>query len=437
MDSKRTPRYHKVGHNSSVDESLFGKSPRSATNGRSRKIVTAPIPANSVVLSTAELNRLKNAATIKTEEELRQEREAALRQQEEREKISRDRKARMIALEEKAKKNAKKSDAELAKAARDQAIREMAEEKLVDETDLVKMLTTLGARAAAFTIRDRQLEEKKKREEAELEYDRRLDMMMEVDRLKDLQRRDEEENYKRSKRFEDRKVITEQIEERRRMKLIAAEAREQENIAMRNMIQKYAEEDKRTAEKRRAEVERSRLEVLAANEKAIQRKKDAKLQEKMEMDEILRYQAQRDAELARREEEEARKELLKKEQQAKLLASQERSQNKQAELDELRARRAAEAHDRKIREQEREMARKRKAELQELTQARTRQAEEKKNRMQAQKDADLIEIEHAKAYAAKMAEREAREEAHKARLANEHRENIRIQIEEAEQQRAR
>ena len=129
----------------------------------------------------------------------------------------------MIALEEVAKKNSRKSESELAKEARDKAIREMAEEKLVDQTDLVKTLTTLGARAAAFTIRDRQLEEKHAREEAEREVERRLDMEMEVDRIKDLQRREEEENRKRNKRFEDRKVIIEQIEDRQRAKLIQAE----------------------------------------------------------------------------------------------------------------------------------------------------------------------------------------------------------------------
>lgn len=341
----------------------------------------------------------------------------------------------MIALEEVAKKNARKSDTELAKEARDRAIREMAEEKLIDQTDLVKMLTTFGARAAAFTIRDRQLEEKHAREEAEREVDRRLDIEMEVDRLKDLQRREEEENYKRSKRFEDRKVIIEQIDERQRAKLIQAEAREQENIAMRKMIEKYAEDDKKAAQRRQVEVERSRLEVIAANEKAIFRKQDAKVKEKEEMEEILRYQAMRDAELARREEEELKRELAKKEQQAKLLASQERSQNKQAEIDEIRARRAAEARERKIREAERDAARKRKEDLKSLNAARERQAEDKRKRLEAEAKSDLIEIEHAREYAKKMTEREERENAHKARLAEEHRLNIKRQIDEAEEKR--
>lgn len=47
--------------------------------------------------------------------------------------------------------------------------------------------------------------------------------------LKSIQQREEEERYKRSKRQEDRKVINEQIEARRRARLLELEAREQEN----------------------------------------------------------------------------------------------------------------------------------------------------------------------------------------------------------------
>jgi hypothetical protein len=54
---KKTPRYHKVAHGSTVDESLFGISPRNANT--TRRIVSAPVPSNAVVLTQEELNRLK------------------------------------------------------------------------------------------------------------------------------------------------------------------------------------------------------------------------------------------------------------------------------------------------------------------------------------------------------------------------------------------
>lgn len=41
--------------------------------------------------------------------------------------------------------------------AHDQMVKKMATEKLDANNDLVKMLNSLGARAAAFTIRDKQV----------------------------------------------------------------------------------------------------------------------------------------------------------------------------------------------------------------------------------------------------------------------------------------
>lgn len=429
-----TPRYNKIANSSHIDESLFGNQDKFKGT---RKVITGPIPSNSIVLSQHEVNRLKNSAVILTEEQISEQKAQREAMKAEKEKKSRERKAKMIALEEVAKKNSQKSETQVIKEARDQAIREMAEEKQIYESDVVKLLSTLGTRAAAFTIRDVQKQDKLRREQIESEHERRLDMMMEVDRIKDLQRREEEENIKRSKRHEDRKVITEQIEERRRMKLIAAEAREQENMAMRKMVEKYAEDDRIAAAKRQKEIERSRLEVLAANENAIKRKQGAKQREIDEMNEILRYQAEQDAKLAQREEDEARREHAKKEQQAKLLASQEKSQNKQAEIDELRARRAVEARERKVREQERDAARKKKEGLLELNKARAKQAEDKRRQNESLKYLEVEEIEHARKYAAMMQEREEREANEKARRAAEHRNGIMDQISEAEARRAR
>lgn len=54
---------------------------------------------------------------------------------------------------------AKKSEVEVATIARERTIRELAENQVDESLDMVKMLNSLGARAAAFTIRDRQLDE--------------------------------------------------------------------------------------------------------------------------------------------------------------------------------------------------------------------------------------------------------------------------------------
>lgn len=233
----------------------------------------------------------QNEAVIKSEQDILQDRERARQQREEREKIARERKERMRQLEKKAELLAKKSEGEIAEDAKKKAIREMAEKQIDLNIDAVKMLQSMGQRAIAFTVRDQQLDEKKRLEDLEHQVDRRTDMMMEVDRLKDLRRREEEELAKRTKRVQDRSVINEQIAARQKAHLLELEAREQENLAMRALMAKFQSEDQVAAERRKKEIEKSREEVLVANAEAIRRKKAAREAEKKEMEDILIYQA--------------------------------------------------------------------------------------------------------------------------------------------------
>jgi hypothetical protein len=374
---------------------------------------------------------------IKTDAEIQYDRERAQELREEKEKKSKERKEKMRALEKRAELLAKKSDMEIAELSRKQTIREMAEKQIDNNSDVVKLLNSMSQRAAAFTIRDQQLDEKHRIEQLQKEIDSRKNIEIEVDRLKDIRRREEEENYKKSKRVEDRKVINEQIDARQRMRLLELEAREQENQAMRNLMKKYEDEDRNNAEKKSVEIAKSRVEVVAANEDAIRRKKENRLREKKEMEDILIYQAMKDAELAKREEEEAEIEQLKKERQAKLLAQQERAQNNAGKLDELRARRAAEEKERIARQQEKEEAMRRKHEMKNLLEARAKQAQDKIEKQKQTKLQEQDEILNQMAYTKKMDDREAQEQRIKHQKVEQFKKTLQEQINEIERARSR
>lgn len=423
-------------YNPNVDETLFGNG-RNGSGRNSKRSQTCLPVISSTVVSISELQRIKRDSVIKTAVEEAEERARALELKEQREKKARERKERMKELEKRSAMLAKKSDIEVANAARAEAIRSLAAEKMDENSDMVKLLNSLAARASAFTIRDAQLVEKAERQKIEDEYTRRMDMEMEIDRLRDLQRREKEEAEKRSKRVEDRKVITEQMEYRKRMKLLAAEAREQENLAMRELAKKYEEDDKEAARKRAIEIEKSRKEVLLANEESLRRKKEARELEKKEVQDILLYQQLKDAEMLKREQDEAAVELLKKERQAKLLAQQERAQNNQGKLDEIRARRAQEERERRARKKEKEDQAKRRADLAELTLARAAQAQARKDREESEKF--LKEQEHLDGleYMRKQSEREEREKCERMDKARDHRKKLQQQIEEREFERKR
>lgn len=341
----------------------------------------------------------------------------------------------MKELEKKALLLAKKSDIEIAEEAKANALRQAAADKLVNNSDTVKLLTSMSCKAAAYSLRDAQVAEKHYREETEQEYNRRMDIVMEIDRLKDIQRREAEDAYKRVKRVEDRKVINQQIAERERARLIQLELKEQENQGMRNLMNKYKSEDEVIAARRQVEVERSRLEVLKANEDAIRRKLEARAAEKQEVENILIYQALKDKELAAREEEEAKLEHSKKERQAKLLAQQERAQNNAGKLDELRARRAAEESERRARAKEQEKARKLREDMKELVESRAKQAADRKyaeGKLLIQQEE---EYKNALKYMTAMAEREEKERQIKIHNSIHHREEVIKQIKVAEKKR--
>jgi len=341
----------------------------------------------------------------------------------------------MKELEKRAVLLAKKSDIEIAESAKKTAIRALAEEQIDNNSDVVKLLNSMAQRATAFTIREKQIEEKHRLEKVEQEFDRRMDILIEIDRIKDIQRREEEEKQKRSKRIEDRKVINDQIAQRQRLRLLEVEAREQENSMMRTLMKKYEEDDVVQGLKRKELIEKSKAEVLDANEAAIRRKREQKEAEKKEVEDILIYQAQKDAELARREAEEEALEKSKKERQAKLLAQQERAQNSQGKIDELRARRAAEEKERLTRQREKDEALKRKSDMKELLDSRAKQAADKVERQKAAKQQADEEVMYQLMYAKRLEDRELAEQRAKQEKVSDFKSRLHAQIEDVQRQR--
>lgn len=434
-----TPRYRMVSDGRDVDQTLFGTKDNNSINSmtkKTRKVVSSgSIAPSSTIISMTEFERIKGSSIIKSDSELNADREEALRQKESRELEAKNRKIRMKELEKKAVLMAKKSNEEVAQLAKEDALRKMAAEKIDMNSDVVKLLTSMSCKATAYSLRDNQIQEKKDREQVEREYDRRMDIIMEIDRLKDIQFREQDERDKRTKRMEDRKTINEQIDERHRKKLMDAESKEQENVIMKNQMKKYKDEDAIKEAARKIRVEKSMAEVSVANQDSIRRKLEARQKEKQEMEDILVYQALKDAELLKREKEEEAQEHLKKERQAKLLAQQERAQNNAGKLDELRARRAAEEKERRERTKEKAEHAKKKSEMKELVDSRARQAADKVDRQARMKIAEEEEYNNALIYMRTMAIREEKESEHKKKLSDQHRNNIMNQIKSNEVRR--
>lgn len=414
-------RYRSSSSQSGADETLFGRPAPTKSS----------LSTNAVVITKSELAKFKADSKMWTAADEEANRRALEAAQEEKLRAARERKAKMLELEANAKAKARKSEVEVERETRKATIRKLAEECKDENLDLVKLLNTLGARAAAFTIRDQQIAEKRTMEAKNQEYEKRMELLMEIKRLEDLKRRDAIETERRAKRIEDRQVIVEQIERRNKQKLMEEEQREQENAAMLELVAKYRAEDLATKKKHNEDVLAARTEVMAANVAAIERKELAKQREREEEEAILLYQARKDEQLRKREQEEKDREASMKERQAKLLEAQEKTQSTQVELDELRARRWAEERERRERQRELAQAESKAKRVREMQEAHRRQAEQRKQQLEGEAAQQRAEFEARLRQEQAIIERERKEEADKAQRAKEHRAALQRQIEEA------
>lgn len=103
------------------------------------------------------------------------------------------------------------TEIELEQNARAQGLLSKAQQQLDEEHDDVKHMNQMTLYAKVVTVRDRQLDENKKLEQEWLEEQKRLDLMMEIERLKALKAQDEREKLRMEAQRRGASVIIDQI----------------------------------------------------------------------------------------------------------------------------------------------------------------------------------------------------------------------------------
>lgn len=292
--------------------------------------------------------------------------------------IAAERRAKMQAIdEERRQKGAVKPMEEIEKEANRQEEIGRARKKLDEEIDEVKHMNQVMLYAKCVTVRDAQIMEKSALKSERAEEDRRMDMMMELERLKALRMYEERE----VKRIEDRKkgaaVLRAQIEEREQERLRKLELKQQEQDAMLRHIERMRDDDRLEAVKKKEGAKRLMEDVALANAEQIRlknRQREMEQEEERQIADYIKEKETRDQEVI---DEQRRVKAEKEKEIARLRAQQEKAQDKQAELDALRARRAQEAYDRDFRQKERDAANRVSAINADLKAAREKQKMEK------------------------------------------------------------
>ena len=142
-------------------------------------------------------------------------------------------------------------------------------EQLDEELDDVKHMNHLMLQSKVITVRDKQLDENKRLEEEWLEEQKRLDIMMEIERLKGIKADREKEEKRAIATKRGAEELINQIRERDLIRQQQDEILEKEKKQMAINIQKAQDEEKERVKQRQHRMKVMSDEIKKANVAAI------------------------------------------------------------------------------------------------------------------------------------------------------------------------
>lgn len=386
-------RYRRVGAGSEVDEGLFGAAKHAepgrgasasaplreagrraavATSGAGAGAAKSP-SADAIVMSSHELSIMRKHAENKSAAEREAERAAQLAARRSRAALGEQRKAKMMALEQRRQAAEPLTELEQEEEEEKERARIRAEYVLEERMDSVKTMNSMVAYAKTVTVRDRQVSEKRERTAKEKEAERLLDLQVEIARLEEVKRVRDREEALRAQRIVKRREVELQMAENEARRKAELEARQREAAQVVARIHAMEEEDRAAAQDKRARESAFRAEVLAANEAAIRTKAERRAAEIAEDRRLEEDQRRRDEEAIAAELDRERERLRKEEEAFKLRGAVQKFHDDSEAVAELAMRRAFEEGQRRAREATERRAVERKRMEEEIKEARDEQ----------------------------------------------------------------
>lgn len=163
-------------------------------------------------------------------------------------------------------------------------------QQMMDENhDDVKHMNQMMLYSKVVTIRDRQLEESKRLEGEWVDEQKRLDLMMEIERLKSLKLQEEREVLRKQAQKKGSLVIIDQIKERELDRIKEQEMREREMQQMVRQAEQVKKDELLIVAAKKDRAIRMMGEVEVANKRAIDVKDQRKKEEKDLEQQIVDY----------------------------------------------------------------------------------------------------------------------------------------------------
>merc|ERR1719187_949393 len=318
-----------------------------------------------------------------------------------------------------------------------QNARVMTKEELEENAQRIKDINELILEAKCHAIRDMQVVEKQQIANEIHGEERRLDEMMEGERLNAIRVQEEIEERRKRERLEGAAVIVNQIKENEEQRIIDMEKKDQEKVAVRKHLQQLQLEDMITIEKKKKDQEKLKDDLDRANteiaRQTVLKKEHDKLLD-FKVQEYQREKADREQKLEEFLEAQKREKELELK---KMRDKQQKASDDAAANDALRAKRNQEEQERKWRHKEIEDAEKHSKELNELMGARKEQIEQKMRFLAIQAQQDRNEFDRVLKAQREAIEKDRGEQSRMRAKNEQHISHVKKQIREREQQRVR
>nr|XP_002127322.1 cilia- and flagella-associated protein 45-like [Ciona intestinalis] len=467
LGSKYSKRYRTKSKQSNVDESLFGSPSktkvvsepdqqksmvaprRSGLRSKTRKpetiqvitkdlIRNVVVPGNdpsglTVILNPNKFGRIQQAARVRTKEEIQREYEMTKMEKDHAMEASQLRKEQMKQRELERKQNEKLSDLESEAKEKAEYLLEKANAQRLEQEDEVKHINELILNAKCHAIRDAQILEKKSVKTEMESEEKRLDTMMEIDRINAIKTQEEIEELRKHQRYAGAVQIMKQIEQNAQDRMLEQEKKDQESQQMLKYLEKLQVEDLKDLERKHQEQLVMQKEIDQINQEHQRQKELRAEQEKLAEQKVIEYMKQKAEREAEYEAEQERIRREKEKEVAKLRALQERARDHQAEQDALRAKRNQEQAEREWRKKEQTEAQKKIQADRVMKRARTEQIQSKEHFMAVQAQRERLEFERVLKEQQRLLEKDKvkEEDALKERL--HHADEVRRQIRNKEQ----
>ena len=171
---------------------------------------------------------------------------------------------------------------------------------IVDKNDdAIKDLNILCKYAKIATIRDKQLDERKMMENLYKDKEKKLDLMMELERLKEIKFVEDREKETKKLNNERQQIIIDQILDNERVRIKKREMIEKEKLQMKLQLEKFEEEEKKRILHEKQLKEQIIKQCLDVDKYAILLKQKKKIEEKEEESKDAKYNIEK----AKKEEE--------------------------------------------------------------------------------------------------------------------------------------